>query len=153
VGDVQASAFGVSRTAESGAAENAAAVSDADIEQPISTEVGVARRTVSLDAATTTALRKHRKRQAAERLQMGTGWTDHGLVFCRVDGGLLHPERFLKSFATRASQLGLPRIRLHDLRHGWATMALAAGVPPRLSRSGSATPTSASRSTSTATSP
>jgi integrase len=109
------------------------------------------RRTVSLDAATVTALKDHRKRQAAERLQMGAGWTDHGLVFCRVDGGLLHPERFSRSFAARALQLGLPKIRLHDLRHGWATMALAAGVTRKSSRNGSATPTSASRLTSTAT--
>lgn len=29
-------------------------------------------------------------------------------------------------------QLGLPKIRLHDLRHGWATMALAAGVHPKV---------------------
>ena len=26
----------------------------------------------------------------------------------------------------------LPRIRLHDLRHGWATMALSAGVHPKV---------------------
>ena len=90
------------------------------------------RRTVSLDAATATALKEHRKCQAAERLQMGAGWTDHGLVFCRVDGGLLHPERFSRSFADRARQLGLPKIRLHDLRHGWATMALSAGVHPNV---------------------
>ena len=25
-----------------------------------------------------------------------------------------------------------PRIRLHDLRHGWATMALSAGVHPKV---------------------
>ncbi len=25
-----------------------------------------------------------------------------------------------------------PKIRLHDLRHGWATMALAAGVHPEV---------------------
>jgi integrase len=41
-------------------------------------------RTISLDPATVTALREHRKRQAAERLQMGSGWTDHGLVFCHI---------------------------------------------------------------------
>jgi integrase len=63
---------------------------------------------------------------------MGTGWTDHGLVFSRVDGGLLHPERFSRSFADRVRQLGLPKIRLHDLRHGWATMALTAGVHPKV---------------------
>ena len=26
----------------------------------------------------------------------------------------------------------LPRIRLHDLRHGWATMALSADVHPKV---------------------
>ena len=90
------------------------------------------RRTVRLDKATVTALREHRKRQAEERLQMGTGWTDRGLVFCRVDGHLLHPERFSRSFGDRVRKLGLPKIRLHDLRHGWATMALAAGVHPKV---------------------
>ncbi len=33
---------------------------------------------------------------------------------------------------TAAARLGLPLIRLHDLRHGWATMALAAGVHPKV---------------------
>ena len=27
---------------------------------------------------------------------------------------------------------GLPKIRLHDLRHGWATMALQRGVNPKV---------------------
>jgi integrase len=31
---------------------------------------------------------------------------------------------------TRAA--GLPRIRLHDVRHSYATAALAAGVPPKV---------------------
>jgi integrase len=90
------------------------------------------RRTIELDALTVAALREHRKRQAAERLLMGAGWTDHGLVFCRVDGGPLHPERFTRAFRDRARQLGLPPIRLHDLRHGWATLALADGVHPKV---------------------
>ncbi len=90
------------------------------------------RRTVSLDAVTVTALREHRKRQAAERLQMGAGWHDLDLVFPRIDGTPLHPERFSRSFNDRVRQLGLPRIRLHDLRHGWATLALSAGVHPKV---------------------
>jgi integrase len=63
---------------------------------------------------------------------MGRGWADHGLVFCRVDGGPLHPERFAGTFTTRVRQLGLPPVRLHDLRHGWATLALANGVHPKV---------------------
>ena len=90
------------------------------------------RRTLHLDPFTVAALREQRKRQAAERLLMGAGWTDHGLVFCHVDGGPLHPERFSRTFATRVRQLGLPPLRLHDLRHGWATMALADGVHPKV---------------------
>ncbi len=90
------------------------------------------RRTVTLDAGTVAGLREHRKRQNEERLLMGAGWTDAGLVFSRPDGGLLHPERFTRTFVERVRQLGLPRIRLHDLRHGWATMALAAGVHPKV---------------------
>lgn len=29
-------------------------------------------------------------------------------------------------------RLGLPPIRLHDLRHGWATLALQAGIHPKV---------------------
>ncbi|HWL99081.1 MAG TPA: tyrosine-type recombinase/integrase [Nocardioidaceae bacterium] len=90
------------------------------------------RRTVVLDRATVAALREHRKRQAADRLQMGEGWTDHDLVFCRLDGTLLHPERFSRSFGDAVRRLQLPPIRLHDLRHGWATMTLSAGVHPKV---------------------
>lgn len=90
------------------------------------------RRTVTLDARTVSALREHRKRQAAERLQLGSGWRDLDLVFARVDGTPLHPDRFSRTFRERVGQLGLPVIRLHDLRHGWATMALQAGVHPKV---------------------
>jgi integrase len=54
------------------------------------------RRTVTLDAGTVAGLREHRKRQAAERLLMGAGWTDSDLLFCHVDGTMLHPERFTR---------------------------------------------------------
>ena len=90
------------------------------------------RRTVTLDSGTVTALREHRRRQAAERLLMGAGWTDTDLVFCHVDGTMLHPERFTRGFSDAVRRLGLPPIRLHDLRHGWATLALQAGVHPKV---------------------
>jgi integrase len=90
------------------------------------------RRTVTLDSGTVTALREHRKRQAAERLLMGAGWTDNDLVFCHPDGTMVHPERFSRGFTEAVCRLGLPRIRLHDLRHGWATLALQAGIHPKV---------------------
>jgi integrase len=90
------------------------------------------RRTVVLDSGTIAALREHRQRQLAERLLMGAWFTDHGLVFCRPDGGPLHPERFSRTFTDQARQAGLPLIRLHDLRHTWATRALSAGEHPKV---------------------
>jgi integrase len=41
------------------------------------------RRTVAVDPETVAALREHRRRQLAERMLMGAGFTDHGLVSCR----------------------------------------------------------------------
>ncbi len=44
----------------------------------------------------------------------------------------MHPERFSRGFLETVARIGLPRIRLHDLRHGWATMALQAGIHPKV---------------------
>jgi integrase len=90
------------------------------------------RRTVVLDPGTVAVLRKHRQQQLAERLIMGAGFADHGLVFRRPDGGPLHPERFSRTFEIEARRAGLPKIRLHDLRHTWATLALSAGEHPKV---------------------
>jgi integrase len=99
-----------------------------------SPKTAAGRRTVALDTGTVAALREHRKRQLAERLLMGAGFTDHGLVFGRPDGGPLHPERFSRTFTEQAAKAGLPPMRLDDLRHTWATLALSAGVHPRVAQ-------------------
>lgn len=88
-------------------------------------------RTIELDASTVAVLRSWRARQAEERLAIGAGYRDHDLVFCRPDGLPYHPEAFSKTFDRRLGQedfAELPHIRLHDLRHTWATLALVAGV-------------------------
>ena len=59
-------------------------------------------------------------------------WEDSGLVFTWPDGRPLHPERFSRWFQQHARAAGLPRIRLHDVRHSYATAALAAGVPAKV---------------------
>jgi integrase len=43
-----------------------------------------------------------------------------------------HPERFSRGFLETVARIGRPRIRLHDLRHGWANLALEAGIHPRI---------------------
>jgi integrase len=85
-------------------------------------------RTVALDADTATVLSAHRKTQLEERLAWGPAWTDTGLVFTREDGAVVHPSAVTDRFRQLAGDAGLPPIRLHDLRHGAATYALAAGA-------------------------
>jgi integrase len=77
-------------------------------------------------------LRAHRRRQATERLAFGAGYRDHSRVFTRPSGEPLNPDAVSIQFKRRAARLGLPAVRFHDLRHGWATMALEAGEHPKV---------------------
>jgi len=90
------------------------------------------RRSIALDPATVAALREHRSRQVQDRLAVGPLWEDSGLVFTWADGRPLHPERFSRWFDQHARAAGLPRIRLHDVRHSYATAALTAGIPAKV---------------------
>lgn len=89
-------------------------------------------RSVALDPTTVSALRDHRKRQVAEMLALGGGYQDNGLVFCEVDGKPLRPDSFSKRFDRAVRDASVPKIRLHDLRHTHATLALQAGVHPKV---------------------
>lgn len=90
------------------------------------------RRSIALDGATLGALHGHRKAQAEERRVVGLAYQDNDLVFAREDGTPIHPDYFSQLFERTVKRLGLPRIRLHDLRHTHATLGLAAGVPAKV---------------------
>ena len=90
------------------------------------------RRTVSIDDETTAVLKEHRKHQLEERVKAGAAWQERDLVFCDELGGELHPDRCTRTFTQAAQRAGVKPIRLHDLRHTWATLALQAGVHPKV---------------------
>lgn len=50
-------------------------------------------------------------------------------MFTWEDGRQLHPNVVTRTFERLGRQSGLPPIRLHDVRHSYATAALEAGVP------------------------
>jgi len=90
------------------------------------------RRSIALDDDTVAVLRRHRRAQLEDRLAVGVGYNDIDLVFARPDGAPLNPEWISRTFTRLARRLGLPQIRLHDLRHTHATLALVAGVATRV---------------------
>jgi integrase len=89
------------------------------------------RRVVHLDGPVLAAMRGQRKRQAAEQLSAGPGWRESGLVFTSMVGGMLDPHNARRTFDAAIAKADLPPIRLHDLRHTFATLALGAGAHPK----------------------
>jgi integrase len=103
-------------------AEQVAEVNGQLIPGPPKTEAG--RRTVTLPAVAAVALAEH----LADFAEPGP----EGLVFPAPQGGYLRRSNFRRRWwvpATRA--VGVQGLRVHDLRHSAATMALAAGANTR----------------------
>jgi integrase len=77
-------------------------------------------------------------------------------VFTHLDGSPLSPPFLTSTFVALVARTGLPPVRLHDLRHGAATLMLLAGMELKTisdqlghsSVSSPPTPTSVSRSSS-----
>ncbi|TPW12435.1 MAG: site-specific recombinase XerD, partial [Acidimicrobiaceae bacterium] len=89
------------------------------------------RRPVALDPLTVDVLRRHLG-ASARASTPGDGAAARGLVFCGPDGEPLHPERVYQAFRRTLIRHKMPTIPLHGLRHTWATIALQAGVHPRV---------------------
>ncbi|WP_231111570.1 tyrosine-type recombinase/integrase, partial [Mycobacterium avium] len=86
-------------------------------------------RTLPMPPDVMAALRAFKTRQAEERLALGGGWPDTGLVAVNADGSPIRPETYSKAFAAHCAAAGVPVIRLHDVRHTAATMLLDMGLP------------------------
>ncbi|MGW3372496.1 tyrosine-type recombinase/integrase [Streptomyces hydrogenans] len=93
---------------------------------------GRRRRTVPLPAMCVAPLRWHRMRQTEQRAKAGERWEEGGYVFTTASGRPVEPRNVYRSFTRVAASAGLRVIRLHDARHGTATLLTAAGVAPRV---------------------
>ncbi|MEU0027900.1 site-specific integrase [Streptomyces sp. NPDC006335] len=89
-------------------------------------------RALPLPAMCIAPLRWHRMRQVAAKQRAGESWDDGGYVFATRNGRPVEPRNVYRSFTRVAQSAGLRVIRLHDARHGCATLLTAAGVAPRV---------------------
>ncbi|MBW3576167.1 MAG: site-specific integrase [Actinobacteria bacterium] len=85
------------------------------------------RRAVELAPADVDVLDLHRKVQEEEAKAAQEAWKHKGHVFTSPVGGRLYPPDITKMFHALTDAAGLPRIRLHDMRHTHATLLLKAG--------------------------
>ena len=81
------------------------------------------RRRLALDHRTIAALTTHLATLDQERATFGSGYTQHGLLFCWPDGRPLYPDTISEQFNRLVDRAGLPPITLHDVRHTYATLA------------------------------
>lgn len=83
---------------------------------------------VVLDPFTLALLRKHVEMINSERAEFGPDYDDHGLLFCWEDGRPPHPDTITRRFGKLVEAAGLPKIRLQDVRHSYATAGREAKI-------------------------
>ncbi len=91
------------------------------------------RRTLRLTELARDALERQRERQSEERAAAGKRWTDGQvsslLIFRTPAGEPMNASSVTHRFQRWLETTRLPRLRIHDLRHTYATLALAGGAP------------------------
>lgn len=91
------------------------------------------RRTVTLTPKAVEALKGHRVRQNEERLQIGSLWDDHNLVFPNQYGKPMHADNlYHRSFKPLLDRAGLFGFTFHSLRHTCATLLLSKNINPKI---------------------
>jgi integrase len=90
-------------------------------------------RVIPLSSRVVDALQKHRIQQVERRLKLGDVYHDQNLIFPNELGGFADTHNIAaRHFKPLLKRLGLPPIRLYDLRHSHATLLLAADEHPKV---------------------
>jgi integrase len=74
------------------------------------------------------ALNRHKTQQTVDRRRLASAYADHELVFCNEDGSPWPPDTLTKQFGAIAKGIGMKGFRLHDVRHGFASISLKQGT-------------------------
>jgi len=99
------------------------------VEGPPKTAAGL--RVIALDRHTIAILKAHLRRQLdqrAARIAAGNDRYESGYVFLRPDGRPVHPGYLTRRFGELVKRADVPPVRLHDLRHGAASLAHETGA-------------------------
>jgi integrase len=90
------------------------------------------RRAIRLPQGIVELLKRHWDIVEHIRAAAGDGWRENGLMFPTLTGGPLDPSRVNAALHNDLHKAGLPRLRVHDLRHTAATLLLEEGTHPKV---------------------
>jgi integrase len=88
----------------------------------------MSRRQVDIPPSLALLLRDYRVKVEGQRLLLGTALKDSDFIFAHLDGSPLEPSTVTHTFGKVVRGVGIENLRLHDLRHSYASFMLAAGV-------------------------
>jgi len=77
-------------------------------------------------------LREYKAERESLYWQLGVPPTLDDLVFANHDGNPIDPSVLAHNFARIVRQAGLGRVRFHDFRHTFASLALLSGAKPKV---------------------
>jgi integrase len=86
------------------------------------------RRQVTMPPSLALLLRDYKEQVETRRFLLGRPLSDTDFVFAHPDGGPLDPSSVTHTFLKTVRRAGLEGLRLHDLRHSYASLMMAAGV-------------------------
>ncbi len=87
-------------------------------------------RTLAIPGSVVPALRQHRSAQTRERLA-APAWAEPDRVFTTAHGTTIDPRSVNRLWVTVCTRAGVRQVRVHDLRHGTASVLLTQGVAMR----------------------
>lgn len=85
-------------------------------------------RTIDMPEQLMQKLRKHKLACTANRMRLGSAYTDSDYIIVHPDGKPIYPEYLSQMLTKLQKRAGLPLCRFHDLRHLCATIMLLQGV-------------------------
>ena len=97
----------------------------------LATKTAASAATIPLPSFVAERLGVHLDRLAGERPVVPFG---DFLVFVTPKGLPINGSWFTKHFQALLSEAGLPRVRLHDMRHGAASLLVDPGAHPRVAQ-------------------
>jgi integrase len=86
-------------------------------------------RTIGLDDFTLDVLAAHREAQKQDKINFGSAYQDHDLIFCQPNGDFYSPDHEGTRIKALLRKAGYANFSLHSLRHSHASILLGNGTP------------------------